>query len=164
MKYLVTHGAEFFGLVTSAGVGAGKELIVALPALQVVANCGVRFDKIDLAAARARSIAVSNTLNVLTDCFAAKGIGFMASFPLRYSVVDEGTLVNPPQNQVIAGAAMDVFASKPHVPAKLLTLYNALLLPYIASPTQETFAAMEKLVLDNLRSFFNHGYLLIPVE
>jgi lactate dehydrogenase-like 2-hydroxyacid dehydrogenase len=33
----------------------------------------------------------------------------------------------------------------------------------VASSTQETFAAMETLVLKNLRNFFNNGRLLTPL-
>jgi lactate dehydrogenase-like 2-hydroxyacid dehydrogenase len=47
--------------------GAGAELMDALPALEIIANYGVGVDAIDLEAARARGIRVTNTPDVLTD-------------------------------------------------------------------------------------------------
>ena len=45
-------------------------LIEALPRLELIANAGVGYDKIDMEAARARSIAVTNTPEVTDDCVA----------------------------------------------------------------------------------------------
>jgi lactate dehydrogenase-like 2-hydroxyacid dehydrogenase len=89
--------------------------------------------------------------------------GFLVNIS-RGSVVDEEALVSALQNHAIAGAALDVFAKEPQVPAALFDLDNVLLLPHIASSTRETFAAMEGLVLENLRSFFKDGRLLTPVS
>jgi lactate dehydrogenase-like 2-hydroxyacid dehydrogenase len=47
--------------------GADGELMDALPALEIIANYGVGVDAIDLEAARARGIRVTNTPDVLTD-------------------------------------------------------------------------------------------------
>ena len=138
--YLAKHGREYVGLVTSGVVGADAAMLDALPALQVIANRGVGCDKIDLEVARRRGIVVSNTPGVLTDCGADLAIGAM-----------------------IAGAALDVFEKEPKVPDSLLVLENVVLLPHIASGTTETFAAMENLALENLRSFFRCGRLLTPV-
>jgi hydroxypyruvate reductase len=49
------------------------------------------------------------------------------------------------------------------VPSALLLLDNVALFPHIASSTDETFKAMEDLVLDNLRSYFADGRLLTPI-
>lgn len=53
--------------VTTGGAGASRELIGKLPNLKLIACFGVGVDAIDLAAARERSIAVTNTPDVLTD-------------------------------------------------------------------------------------------------
>ena len=45
-------------------------LMAALPKLEIISNFGVGVDQIDLAAAKARGIVVSNTANVLNDCVA----------------------------------------------------------------------------------------------
>ena len=81
----------------------------------------------------------------------------------RGTVVDEPALVDALVNRRIAGAALDVYAREPDVPEELLHLDNAVLLPHISSSSRETFAAMEALVLANLRSFFAEGKLVTPV-
>ncbi|MGE5525548.1 MAG: 2-hydroxyacid dehydrogenase [Rhodospirillaceae bacterium] len=81
----------------------------------------------------------------------------------RGSVVDEPALVEALVGKRIAGAALDVYEREPHVPEALLPLDNVVLLPHISSSSRETFAAMEALVLENLRSFFERGELKTPV-
>lgn len=81
----------------------------------------------------------------------------------RGSLVDEPALIRALSRGTIAGAALDVFADEPRVPQRLIDADNVVLFPHIASGTQETFAAMENLMIDNLQSFFSHGTLLTPV-
>ena len=52
-----------------------------------------------------------------------------------------------------------MYADEPRVPAALLGRDNVVVLP-IAASTQETRAAMENLVLDNLDAFFSRGAVL----
>jgi hydroxypyruvate reductase len=68
--FLATEGTSFTGAVTSAAVGIDAALIDALPNLKVVSSFGVGLDKIDVAAAQARGIAVGYTPDVLNDCVA----------------------------------------------------------------------------------------------
>jgi hydroxypyruvate reductase len=75
--FLAAHGAEFVALVTSAGVGADAALIDALPELRVISNFGVGLDRIDLAAAARRGIAVGYTPDVLNDCVADLAFALM---------------------------------------------------------------------------------------
>lgn len=77
--FLRAHGGEFTGLVTSAPVGAGADLLAALPALRVISSFGVGYDTIDVAAARRRGIAVGTTPDVLTDCVADLAIGALVA-------------------------------------------------------------------------------------
>jgi lactate dehydrogenase-like 2-hydroxyacid dehydrogenase len=77
--YLAAHGAEFTGIVTSAPTGAGTPLLDALPALKVIASFGVGVEKIDVATARRRGIAVSTTPDVLTDCVADVAVGALVA-------------------------------------------------------------------------------------
>jgi lactate dehydrogenase-like 2-hydroxyacid dehydrogenase len=64
-------------IATEANRGASGALIEALPKLEVIAVFGVGTDSIDLAAARERSIAVTNTPGILTDEVADLAIGLM---------------------------------------------------------------------------------------
>ena len=81
----------------------------------------------------------------------------------RGAIVDEAALVDALREGRIAGAALDVFADEPRVPAALLAMDNVVLTPHIASATRETREAMGKLVLDNLEAYFRTGRALTPV-
>ena len=74
---LAARGAEAEGLVTSAAVGANAALIGALPKLRVISSFGVGLDKLDLAAAAQRGIAVGYTPDVLNDCVADAAFALM---------------------------------------------------------------------------------------
>ncbi len=271
---LAEQGARFEGLVTSAAVGADAALMAALPALKIISSFGVGLDRIDLAAAARRGIAVGYTPEVLDDCVADTAIGLLidvarrlsaadrfvragrwpgARFPLttkvsgknlgivglgrigraiarraegfgmairyhnrrprvdvgygyeaslpelarwadflvvaaaggsdtrhlvdrdvldalgprgflvnvaRGSVVDEAALVDALLNRRIAGAGLDVFADEPKVPEALFGLDHVVLLPHLASGTEETRQAMADRVFDNLQRFFAEGRLV----
>ena len=81
----------------------------------------------------------------------------------RGSVVDEVALVKALQDGVIGGAALDVFADEPRVPAALLTMDNVVLSPHTGSATHATRGAMGQLVIDNLRAHFAGKNLLTRV-
>lgn len=72
----------------------------------------------------------------------------------RGSVIDEAALVRALQERRIAGAGLDVFEAEPQVPPELFALDNVVLLPHIASATEETRQAMADRVFDNLQAFF----------
>ena len=76
-SFLQAHGRQFTGMVTGSLKGADAGLIEALPSLQVICNYGVGYDRIDLAAAKRRGVAVSNTPDVLTDCVADLAFGLL---------------------------------------------------------------------------------------
>jgi lactate dehydrogenase-like 2-hydroxyacid dehydrogenase len=277
--FLARHGAEFSGFVTSAGVGASAATMDLLPKLRVISSFGVGLDKLDLAAARSRGIAVGYTPDVLNDCVADIAMALMldvarrvseadryvrrgdwttpgvASFPLarkvsgaklgivglgrigqtiaqraggfemdiryhsrrpvegaawrhepsllelarwcdflivitaggagtkhlinaevldalgprgfivnvaRGSVIDEAALVRALVEKRIAGAGLDVFENEPKVPTELFALDNVVLLPHIASGTQETRQAMADRTFDNLQGFLHDGRMVSP--
>ncbi|MBC7702595.1 MAG: 2-hydroxyacid dehydrogenase [Rhodoferax sp.] len=81
----------------------------------------------------------------------------------RGSVVDQPALVHAVTTGLIAGAALDVFADEPQVPAELRAHENVVLTPHMASGTWETRRAMANLALDNLRAHFAGRPLLTPV-
>ena len=78
----------------------------------------------------------------------------------RGSVVDEQALIRALIEKRIGGAGLDVFENEPFVPETLLALDNVVLLPHIASATEETRLAMARRVIDNLDLFFAEGRLL----
>ena len=81
----------------------------------------------------------------------------------RGSVVDEAALVSALQNGVIAGAALDVFANEPNVPAELWGMPNVVLTPHMASATRQTRQAMADLAFANMKAGLEGQPLLTPV-
>lgn len=81
----------------------------------------------------------------------------------RGSVIDEDALIEALEAGTIAGAGLDVYADEPRVPERLLALDQVVLLPHLASATNETRQAMAKLVVDNLDSFYATGKLRASV-
>ena len=81
----------------------------------------------------------------------------------RGSVVDEAALVSALKAGTIRSAGLDVFANEPHVPADLIALPNAVLLPHVGSASVHTRNSMGELVVDNLKSWFHDGRPLTPV-
>ena len=71
----------------------------------------------------------------------------------RGEVVDEAALADALASGTIAGAGLDVYEHEPHVPAALLALENAVLLPHLGSATVETRIAMGQRAVDNLEAF-----------
>lgn len=75
-----------FASFTSYPVTAG--LIAALPRLEIIAAMSVGTDHIDLAAAKARGIRVTNAPDVLTDCVADIGMALVLAVARRIVVAD----------------------------------------------------------------------------
>jgi len=81
----------------------------------------------------------------------------------RGSVVDEQALIQALRSGTILAAGLDVFADEPRVPPAMLELDNVVLLPHIGSATRHTRGLMGRLVVDNLRSWFERRGPLTPV-
>lgn len=81
----------------------------------------------------------------------------------RGSVVDESALIEALKNDVIAGAALDVFEDEPNVPEALRAMSNVVLTPHVASATWQTRRAMADLAYGNLQAHFAGKSLLTPV-
>lgn len=86
--FLAERGSRFTGLVTSAARGADAGLIAALPQLKVISSFGVGLDKLDLAAAAQRGIAVGYTPDVLNDCVADTAFGLVLDSMRTLSAAD----------------------------------------------------------------------------
>ncbi|ABE44214.1 2-hydroxyacid dehydrogenase [Polaromonas sp. JS666] len=81
----------------------------------------------------------------------------------RGSVIDEDALIQALEEGTIAGAGLDVYADEPRIPERLLALDQVVLLPHLASATNETRQAMAELVVDNLDAFYATGKLRASV-
>lgn len=72
----------------------------------------------------------------------------------RGKLVNEADLVAALQSGQIAGAALDVFADEPQVPAELFELEHAVLQPHRASATVQTRTRMGEMVVASLVDVF----------
>lgn len=86
--FLAEHGAEITAVVVSGVTRVDPDLMAALPNLKVVVNFGVGYDNIDVDAAAARGIGVSNTPDVLDDCVADTAVGLLIDTMRRFSAAD----------------------------------------------------------------------------
>lgn len=68
-EFLARVGPLVRGIATSGGLGVSGAVMAACPKLEIISVYGVGYDAVDMAAARARGIVVTNTPDVLTeDC------------------------------------------------------------------------------------------------
>ncbi|WP_420134727.1 2-hydroxyacid dehydrogenase [Rhodopseudomonas sp.] len=81
----------------------------------------------------------------------------------RGSVVDETALIAALKSGTILAAGLDVFADEPNVPEELRALGNVVLLPHIGSASVVTRNAMDQLVVDNLKAWFDGKPPLTPI-
>lgn len=80
---LAEKGAGVEILVTSATNGCSASIINALPDLKAICSWGVGYETIDVAAAHAKGVQVSNTPDVLTDCVADLAWGLLLASARR---------------------------------------------------------------------------------
>ena len=81
----------------------------------------------------------------------------------RGSLVDEAALIEALANRTMLAAGLDVFENEPHVPAALMALDNAVLLPHVGSASTATRLAMANLVVDNVFSWIDGKGPMTPV-
>ena len=72
-------------IVSSGHAGADAAMMDALPKTEIITCFGVGYDAIDVVAAKARKIAVTNTPDVLTDDVADLAIGLLIDVARRIS-------------------------------------------------------------------------------
>ncbi len=75
--FVRSHADNIRAIATRGELGASAELIAALPKLEIISIYGVGFDAVNLDAARARGIRVTNTPDVLTNDVADLGVAMM---------------------------------------------------------------------------------------
>ena len=68
----------------------------------------------------------------------------------RGPIVDEKALAEALENNIIKGAAIDVFENEPAIELGLIGLDNVILTPHIASATEETRSKMAELAAENI--------------
>jgi lactate dehydrogenase-like 2-hydroxyacid dehydrogenase len=81
----------------------------------------------------------------------------------RGSVIDEQALIAALTSGGILAAGLDVFEKEPAVPEELTRLENVVVLPHIGSASIVTRNAMDQLVVDNLKTWFDGKPPLTPV-
>ncbi|MEV0672892.1 2-hydroxyacid dehydrogenase [Mycobacterium sp. NPDC050441] len=86
--FLAEHAAEITAIVVSGVTRVDPNLMTALPNLKAVVNFGVGYDNIDVDAAAARGIGVSNTPDVLDDCVADTAVGLLIDTMRQFSAAD----------------------------------------------------------------------------
>lgn len=75
--FVKAHADGIRGIATRGDLGAGRELIEALPNLEIISVYGVGFDAVDLDAAKKQNVRVTNTPDVLTKDVADLGVAMM---------------------------------------------------------------------------------------
>ena len=81
-------GSSVRAIVTGGGHGASNEIVDALPRLEIIAINGIGTDAVDLERARARSVRVTTTPDVLTEDVADMALGLMLATSRRICVGD----------------------------------------------------------------------------
>ncbi len=76
------------GFASFTGYPIRADLIAALPKLEIIATMSVGLDHIDLAAAKARGVAVTYAPDVLTDCVADTGMALVLAVARRIVAAD----------------------------------------------------------------------------
>lgn len=74
---LAAVGPRVRGLASTGHAGVGADLMDRLPALEIVAHFGVGYDPVDVGAAAARGVVVTNTPDVLTEEVADTAFGLL---------------------------------------------------------------------------------------
>ncbi len=75
--FLAANGSEVRAIATRGELGADADMIAACPKCEVISVYGVGYDAVDIDAARARNIRVTNTPDVLTGDVADLGVAMM---------------------------------------------------------------------------------------
>jgi len=86
--FLAPIAARIRGFASFTGYPVRADMIAALPRLEIIATMSVGLDHIDLAAAKARGIAVTYAPDVLTDCVADTGMALVVAVARRIVAAD----------------------------------------------------------------------------
>ena len=75
--FLAKVAPDVRAIATRGDLGAGRAIIDACPRLEMISVYGVGYDAVDMAACRARGVAVTNTPDVLSEDCADLGVAMM---------------------------------------------------------------------------------------
>jgi lactate dehydrogenase-like 2-hydroxyacid dehydrogenase len=81
--FLKEHGNSIKAIATRGDLGADANLINSLPNLEIISIYGVGFDAVDIEAAKARGVHVTNTPDVLTKDVADLAVAMMLTLGRR---------------------------------------------------------------------------------
>jgi lactate dehydrogenase-like 2-hydroxyacid dehydrogenase len=82
------RAAEATAAVTTGGIGISAQQIAALPRLRVVAGFGVGYDRVDIPAARAHGVVVTNTPGLTDRCVADHAMALFLAVARRVAEGD----------------------------------------------------------------------------
>ncbi|MEL6318419.1 MAG: 2-hydroxyacid dehydrogenase [Pseudomonadota bacterium] len=86
---LASVGPDVRAVATSGDRGCSRAIIEKLPKLEVIANYGVGYDSVDIAACKERGVRVTNTPDVLNDAVAELAVGLMIALCRRIPQADQ---------------------------------------------------------------------------
>ena len=89
--FLARHAGRVRALATRGDLGASREVIDALPKLELICCFGVGVDAIDLISAKARGIKVTTTPNVLNEDVADLALALMLGIARQIPQADAFT-------------------------------------------------------------------------
>lgn len=98
--FLSEHAQDIEVIATSAVMGCKAEVIAALPKLRAICSWGVGYDTINVEAAHARNILVSNTPDVLNDCVADIAWGLLLACARNIAWGDRFVRANDWENKI----------------------------------------------------------------
>ena len=75
----------------------------------------------------------------------------------RGNLINEGDLKNALENELIQGAALDVFKDEPATKNQLFNLKNIILTPHIAASTTEASIVVAEMVANQISDFLLNG-------
>ena len=87
---IAEHGPRIRGVLTIGTIGLTAAEIAALPALEVVHTLGVGYELVDVAAARARGIALANAAGSNESCVADHAFGLLLAAVRGIVQMDQG--------------------------------------------------------------------------
>lgn len=105
----------------------------------------------------------SNRHIISTDVLKALGPRGHVVNITRGWAVDEAALAEALRNNVIEGAALDVFDEEPHVREEFMALENLVMTPHFGGGTEHAQKRMTALVLANLDAHFTGKRVVSPV-
>lgn len=135
---------------------------VDIPATRVE-NVQQLANEVDLLILSANASAQTHNIIDLAVLTALGKSGYLVNVA-RGSLVNQDALITALENNLIAGAALDVLAHEPEIPIALQRRSNVIITPHYASGTKETREEMKNLVCENIRLYLHSDRVLTPVK